>query len=289
MHERVHAMRVVARTQLKESLLSPGLYVALSLGLVIGWLLCSGFVQSIDSSGFDPRLNGFWDFATRALSGAFGPVFVERLLAEGPFLAILVASVSPILLFLAIGSVFRFGMEKATGAVELFAYGPADGTAYFLGSFIKDAILTAGAIVVLTPYFILLAAVQNLVIGPQFYAALPVVFLLSLSLSAFGILCSTIVSHAAAALALFLAIGVVFCGSMAGSLSASGSSVGAAAEVASTVLQWFSPLHYAAMCARGYGGGSVLGYAGGLVLLAALSAAVLVGSHLLIRRRGVRA
>jgi hypothetical protein len=289
MHERVHAMRVVARTQLKESLLSPGLYIALSLGLLIGWLLCSGFVRSIDSSGFDPRLNGFWDSATRALSGAFGPVFVEKLLAEGPFLAILAASVTPLLLFLAIGSVFRFGMEKAAGAVELFAYGPADGTAYFLGSFIKDAILSAGALVVLTAYFILLAAAQNLVVGPLFFAALPVVLLLSLSLSAFGILCSTVVSHAAAALALFLAVGVVFCGAMAGSMSASGSSLRAAGTAASTVIQWFSPLHYAAISARGYGGGSLLGYAGGLVLLAALSVAVLVGSHLLVRWRGVRA
>jgi ABC-type transport system involved in multi-copper enzyme maturation permease subunit len=289
MRERLHAMRVVARTQLKESLLSPGLYVALSLGLGIGWVLCSGFVRSIDSSGFDPRLNGFWDFVTRALSGAFGPVFVERLLTEGPFLSILVASVAPILLFLAIGSVFRFGMEKATGAVELFAYGPADGTSYFLGSFIKDALLSAGALVVLTLYFLLLAAVQNLVIGPLFYAALPVVYLLSLSLSAFGILCSTIVSHAAAALALFLGIVVVFCGVMVGSLSASGSTVRAAAEIASMVIQWFSPLYYAALCARGYSGGSGLGYAGGLALLGALSAAVLAGSHFLIRRRGVRA
>jgi ABC-type transport system involved in multi-copper enzyme maturation permease subunit len=289
MRERLHAMKVVARTQLTESLLSPGVYIALALGMGIGWLLCSGFVRSIDSSGFDPRLNGFWDFATRALSGAFGPVFVERLFSEGPFLAILIVSVAPILLFLAIGSVFRFGMEKATGAVELIAYGPADGTAYFLGSFIKDAVLCLGALTILTLYFLLLAAVQNLVIGPFFFAFLPVIFLLSLSLSAFGILCSTLVSHAAAALALFIALGLLFCAVMAGSLGSSVSAVRQAAQVASAAIQWISPLYYAAMCARGFGGGSGGGYAAGLALLALLCAVVLLASHFLIRRRGVRA
>ncbi len=75
----------------------------------------------------------------------------------------------------------------------------------------------------------------------------------------------------------------------AGSLGAAGSSVRAAAEAASTGLQWFSPLFYAALCARGYGGGSAPEYAAGLALLAVLTAAVLVLCHLLIRRKGVRA
>jgi ABC-type transport system involved in multi-copper enzyme maturation permease subunit len=289
MRERLHAMKVVARTQLTESLLSPGVYVALAIGMGIGWLLCAGFVRSVDSSGFDPRLNGFWDFATRAISGAFGPVFVERMFSDGPFLAILIISVAPVVLFLAIGSVFRFGMEKATGAVELIVYGPADGTAYFLGSVIKDAALSLGALAVLTLYFLLLAWVQNLVIGPFFFAFLPVIFLLSLSLSAFGILCSTIVSHAAAALALFIALGLLFCAVMAGSLGSSVSAVRQAAQVASAVIQWVSPLYYAAMSARGFGGGSALGYSSGLLLMLILSAVVLLASHFIIRRRGVRA
>jgi hypothetical protein len=289
MRERLHATAVVARTQLKESLLSPGPYVALVIGLGIGYRLCAGFVRAVDSSGFDPRLDPVWGFITRSLSGAFGSVFVERLLTEGPFLTILAASTLPILLYLAIASVFRFGMEKATGAVELFAYGPADGTAYFLGSFLKDAALWAGALLIMTGYFLLLATLQNLVMGPQLFATLPVVFLLALSLSAFGILCSTLVPHPAAALALFLAVVLVFGGAMVGSLATGGSAARAAAAAVSLALQWISPLFYAALAARGYGGGSPAEYLGGLGLLVGLTACVLGVSHLVIRRRGVRA
>jgi hypothetical protein len=289
MRERLHATAVVARTQLQESLLSSGPYVAIAAGLAVGFRLCEGFVRAVDSSGFDSRLDSVWDFLTRALSGAFGAVFVEKLFTEGPFLAILVGSFLPILLYLAIASVFRFGMEKATGAVELFAYGPADGTSYFLGSFLKDAVLWAGSLALLTAYCAILAAAQNLVIGLQFFAALPVVFLLALSLSALGILCSSLASHPAAALALFCAVVLVFVGAMAGSLGTAISAARAAAGVASLVIQWVSPLFYAALAARCYGAGNVAAYLGALTLLAALSAAILALSHLVIRRKGVRA
>lgn len=289
MRDRMHAAGVVARMQLKESLLSPGLYVSLSAGLFISWLLCADFTRAVDSSGFDPRLSGFWSFATRALSGAFGPVFVEKLFTEGPFLAILAASFAPFFFVLAIGSVFRFGLEKNAGAIELIVYGPADGTSYFIGSFLKDAALSAFALALLTLYFLALASVQNLVVGPMFLAALPVLFILALGIFSFGILCSVATGHAAAALALFLGIGTLFTAMTVGSLSSAGSSVRAAAETVSAGLQWFSPLYYASLCARAYGGGSAPAYAVGLALLAALTAAVLLGCHLLIRRKGVRA
>ncbi|MGA2977779.1 MAG: hypothetical protein ABSF77_20960 [Spirochaetia bacterium] len=289
MRDRMHAAGVVARTQLKESLLSPGLYVSLSAGLFIGWLLCADFARAVDSSGFDPRLSGFWSFATRALSGAFGPVFVEKLLTEGPFLAVLAASFAPFFFVLAIGSVFRFGLEKNAGAIELIVYGPADGTSYFIGSFLKDAALSAFALALLTLYFLVLAAVQNLAVGPMFLAALPVLFILALAIFSFGILCSVAAGNAAAALALFLGIGTLFTAMTVGSLSSAGSSVRAAAVTVSAGLQWFSPLYYASLCARAYGGGSAPAYAAGLALLAALTAAVLLGCHLLIRKKGVRA
>lgn len=288
MRERLHATTVIARTQVTESLLSPGPYAALAAGLAIGWLLCSGFARAIDSSGFDPRLDAVWDVGTRALSGAFGPVFVERLLAEGPFLVILVASAAPLLLLLVIGTVVRIGMDKASGALELIACGPADGTACFLGSFLKDALLAAAGLAVVVLSCVVLASARNLAVGPMAVAAVPVLFLVALSMSAFGILCSVLLANAAAALALFAAVGAVFLVTLAGSLGVTISSFRAGAEIASTVIQWFSPFYYARLCAQGYGGGNPLEYGGGLALLAVLTAVVLAAGHLVIRRRGVR-
>jgi hypothetical protein len=256
--------------------------------MAIGWVLCSGFARAIDSSGFDPRLDAVWDFVTRAFSGAFGPVFVERLMAEGPFLLILVTSALPLLLFLVIGSVVRLGMDKASGALELIACGPADGTSCFLGSFLKDALLSAAGLALIVLYCVVLAAARNLAVGPMAVAAIPVLFLVALAMSAFGILCSVLLANAGAALALFTAVCVLFLGTLAGSLGAASSSFRTGAEVASTVIQWFSPFSYARLCAQGYGAGSPLDYGGGLALLAVLTAAVLAAGHFVIRLRGVR-
>ena len=286
--ERLHATAVIARTQLKELLLSPGPYAALAAGLAIGWALCSGFAHAIDSSGFDPRLDPVWDLVTRAFSGAFGPVFVERMLAEGPFLLVLVVSAAPLMLLLVIGTVVRLGLDKATGALELLVYGPADGTSCFLGSFVKDAAISVAGLALIALYCVLLAAARNLAVGPMALAAIPVLFLVALSVSALGILCAILLANAGAALALFAAVCLLFLGTLAGSLGAAVSTFRAGAEIASTIIQWLSPFSYARLCAQGYGGGSALEYAAGLVLLCVLTAAILSAGHLVIRRRGVR-
>ena len=286
--ERQHASWVIARAQLKELLLSPGPYIALAAGLALGWALCSGFAQAVDSSGFDPRLDPTWDFLTRAFSGAFGPVFVERLLAEGPFLLVFAASAAPLLLLLVIGTIVRLGADTASGAVELVACGPADGTSWFLGSFLKDAIVSAAGLAVIGLHGLLLAGVRNLAVGPMAAAALPVMLLLSFALSALGILCSVVVRNAGGALAVFAAVCALFLAALAGSLGTSVSTLRADAQALSSVIQWVSPFYYARLCAEGYGGGSGTEYAAGLVLLAALAAAMLGTGHVTIRRRGVR-
>jgi hypothetical protein len=288
MRERLHATAVIARTQAMELLLTPGPYAALAAGLAIGWMLCSGFARAIDSSGFDPRLDPVWDILTRAFSGTFGPVFVERMLAEGPFLLILAASSVPLILLLVIGSVARFGTDKASGALELIVSGPADGTSCFLGSFVKDAAATAAGLGVIALYCALLAAARNLSVGPMALAAIPVIFLAALSISAIGLFCSILVANAGAALTLFAAVCLLFLGTLAGSLGASVSPFRAGAQIASRAIQWLSPFYYARLCAQGYGGGSALEYGGGLGLLVVLTTAVLAAGHLVIRRRGVR-
>jgi hypothetical protein len=288
MRDRLHAAAVVARTQVTEILLTPGPYAALAAGMGIGWVLCSGFARAIDSSGFDPRLDPVWNLLTRAFSGAFGPVFVERMLAEGPFTLILAVSAVPLILLLVIGTVVRLGMDRASGAMELIAFGPADGTSCFLGAFVKDALVSAAGLAVIALYCGVLASARNLEVGPMAAAAIPVLFLAAVSFSALGILCSVLLGNAGAALALFSAVCLLFLGTLAGSLGAAVSSFRAGAQVASAAIQWLSPLYYARLCAEGYGGGSALVYGGGLVLLAVLAAAFLAVGHLVLRRRGVR-
>lgn len=285
---RMHAAVVIARRQVTETLLSPGPYVALAAGMLIAFFLSTGFVNAIDSSGFDPRLSPVWSFAVRALAGGFGPTFLERLLSEGPFLAALVISCAPVLLYLCVASVFRFGQEKSAGAVELLVYGPADGTSYLLATFFKDAALSACTVVFLALYFLALSMLENLALGPMFYTALPVVCLLSVALCAYGVLCSVAAENGASAFALFTGIVAVFTVLQIGSSIVEGPGVRAAAETVSAVIQWFSPLYYASLCARSFDGGNILEFLAGLALLPVLACAALAAAHLLIRRKGVR-
>ena len=289
MRERLHAALVIGRRQAFETLLSPGLYVTLSLGLLLGFFLVSGFSSAVDTAGFNPLLNPLYEALTRSLSGAFGGAFTAKLFAEGPFTLALLASFLPVFLFLAIGSVFRFGQEKSAGAVELLAYGPADGTSYFIASFLKDAAITAGALLLIAGFLAICAGSSNLALGPLFLAFLPLLFLLSLATFAYGILCSILSGNASAALAAFLGIVAIFLLALGSTLAITSNSVRTAASAATAVVQWFSPFFYASLCVRAAQAGSTVGALGSLGLLVLLAAALLAVSHFAIRRRGVRA
>ena len=286
---RARAALVIARQQAFETLLSPGLYVTFALGLILGVFVVTGFAGSIDSSGFNPALNSVYDLLARSLTGIFGTTFVAKLFAEGPFLLALLASFLPVFLFLAISSVFRFGQEKSAGAVELLTYGPADGTAYLLASFIKDAGFTVLSLILITLFLWAAAALGNLVLGPLFLALLPVLLCVSLAIFSYGILCSILSSNASSALAAFLGILVLFFVVLTGSFSIASASVRTVSSVAAGILQWFSPFFYASICVRAAQGGAPAALLGGIGLLLVLAAALLSVSHLAIRRRGVRA
>ena len=47
MNARIHAAVVIARRQAQETVLSPGLYITLTLGLLLGWFLVNGFASSM--------------------------------------------------------------------------------------------------------------------------------------------------------------------------------------------------------------------------------------------------
>jgi hypothetical protein len=289
MNRRLHAALVISRRQLFETLIAPGLWITLALGLVLGYLLITGFAASVDSAGFNPTLNPLYDLVGRALAGAFGMAFVTKLFAEGPFLLALAVAFLPVFLFLAISSVFRFGQEKNAGAVELLSYGPSDGTSYLMASFLRDVGSSAFALLVIAGFMAAAAALGNLALGPMFLFCLPLLFLVSLAVSAYGILCAILSSNPSSALAAFFGIMLLFLLSLGGQLAIAGASVRTVASVAAAVLQWVSPLWAASLCLRAFQAGSLAALLLGIGLMLALTAALLVAGHLAIRRRGVRA
>jgi len=288
MNQRIHATNVLAKRRILETLISPGFYVAQTIGLVLAYLLVIGFVRAIDSSGFNYALNPAYELIGRSLVGAFGETFVEKLFSEGPFLFTLYVAFLPVLLYLAVSSVFRFGLEKKVGALELLAYGPADGTSYFLAALIKDILMTAIYLVVLFVFLLIAGLLNNLILGPSFYQSLIILFFLSSAIYAYGIFASTLADNSASAIAIFLGLILFFIIIMMGSFTIVSGYVRNLASVFAWIVKWISPLFYWDLALRVIAVGNWGVYFLGIGLLLALTAVILFISHLTIKARGVR-
>ncbi|OHD67580.1 MAG: hypothetical protein A2177_12480 [Spirochaetes bacterium RBG_13_68_11] len=289
MSARLRVALVIGRRQANESLLSPGFYLMTTIAISLGCFLVAGFTTAIDSSGFNPGQSAPYELLTRALSGAFGVTFVEKLFAEGPFAFALLACALPVLLYLSIASVFRFGQEKGAGYVELLVYGPADGTSCFLAVFLKDVLLAAVSLAALALALTAAAGFAHLATGPLFRWTLLVAFLVCLPVFAYGILCSIVAANPSGALALFLGTQLVFLLVFAGSFAIVGATLHTVSSVVASVLQWASPLYYAGLCFRAIEAAQPALFAAGGVMLVVLAAALLAVAHVAIRFAGVRA
>lgn len=288
MNLRLHAAAVIARRRLLEGVLSPGYYAAQTVGLVLAWLLVAGFVRAVDSSGFDYTLDPAYDLIGRGLAGAFGTAFVAKLFAEGPFLCTLYAAFLPVLLYLSVSSVFRFGLEKKVGAVELLTYGPADAAACLLAALVKDLLLTLAALAVLLLFLLTAAGLNNLVLGPAFFSSLGILFFVAAAVYGYGLLAGSLTDNSASAVALFLGVVLVFGGVLVGSFTVIGGYVRNLASVFSWAVQWFSPLFYWQLALRAAEVGDWGRFLAGALLLTLLAAALLGVSHLVMKVRGVR-
>ncbi len=285
---RVHAARVITKRRLFETLISPGFYLALTVGLALGFFLVTGFIKSIDSSGFHYTSHPMYDLLGRSFEAAFGKTFVEKLFAEGPFLFALYVSFLPILLYLTISSVFRFGLEKKVGAIELLTYGPADGTAYFIASMLRDVILTIVSIAVLSVFFGVCALLNNLVLGPMFLHSMLLIFFMSVAIFGYGTLASTLTDSSATAVALFIGIMTFFLAIMMGSFTIISRYVQTLSGVLLWAVKWLSPFYYWDLGMRAFeeakAGATVLNFG----LLATLTVVMLFLSHITLRAKGVR-
>jgi len=288
MSQRTHATNVLAKRRILETLISPGFYVAQTIGLVLAYLLVIGFIRAIDSSGFNYALNPAYELIGRSLVGAFGETFVEKLFSEGPFLFTLYVAFLPVLLYLAVSSVFRFGLEKKVGALELLTYGPADGTSYFLAALVKDILMTAIYLVVLFVFLLIAGLLNNLILGPSFYYSLIILFFLSAAIYAYGIFASTLTDNSASAIAVFLGLILFFIIIMMGSFTVVSGYVRNLASVFAWIVKWISPLFYWDLALRVIAVGNWGVYFLGIGLLLVLTAVILFISHLTIKARGVR-
>ena len=289
MSERLHAVRVIGRLKVRETLIGPGYYITLTLGLLLGYFLVRGFTASVDSSGFNYHLHPVYDLIGRSLEGVFGATFVEQLFAEGPFLFALSVCFVPVFIYLAVSSVFRFGLEKKVGALELLAYGPADGAAYFLASFVKDLLLSLLSLAIIACFLLAAALMNNLLLGPMFAYSLVLILFFSLSIYAYGILASSLTENSGSAIALFTGIILFFLIILLGSFTIVSDYVQTLSRVFAWVVQWLSPFFYSNLGLQAVQAGETGKIVLSLIMLLTVSGALLFLSHITLKVKGVRA
>jgi hypothetical protein len=224
----------------------------------------------------------------RVFEGAFGIAFVEQLFAEGPFLFTLYIAFLPVFFYLALGSVFKFGLEKKIGAIELLCYGPTDGTAYFMALILKDILITILSISILWVFFGFAALLNNLILGPLFVCSLPMLFFLAVTFYAYGILSSTCTEHSASAIALFLGVLVFFLILVLGKFTIVSGYVRSLSTVFSWLFKWFSPFFYWVLGLKALSAGRPGLFILSLLLLLILTGVILCISHIIFRTKGVR-
>jgi hypothetical protein len=289
MTTRVNSVLVITKRKLFETAIYPGFYVALSSSLALAFILVSMFADAVGGSGFDPNANPVYEIVYRFLTGVFGATFSEKLFAEGPFLFAFIVSFFPMLAYLSMSSAFRFGFEKNVGAIELIAYGPADGTSYIIASLAKDMICSAASLCALLAFFTLSAIIFNLVLGSAFFFALLVVFFFAFAVFAYGIFASAITDNEASSVAVFIAILVFFALIQIGSFALVSGYVKNLSGTLAWIAQWFSPFFYLSAGLDSIDASNFLLYAGSLVCMILLGCGLLVASHFILKTKGVRA
>ena len=167
---------------------------------------------------------------------------------------------------------FKFGLEKNAGAVELVAYGPADGTSY-LDRLLREGPLPrpSGHHRARWPSWSRRRPSTTTLPGPELFLAALVAFFLSLALFAYGVLASMLTANASSSLALFLGIIVFFLVVLFGSFAIVGEYVRNLSTVVASAVQWISPFFYGNLSLQANAAGDSLGLFGGLALLVVLA------------------
>jgi hypothetical protein len=286
MNNRLHTLFVLTRKKIVETLISPAFPIICTACLVLGYLSVTGFIGSIDSDGINPALNPAFELVIKFMSGVFGESFFHKLFSEGPFAFALIIAYIPVLIYLSVSSVFKFGFEKNTGALELVIYGPVSITLYVIAAFLRNLFFS---LVYLTACSIILffyALLTNTVPGIMFLTVLILLAFLSLAVYGYTVFCSVISANGLASLPIFLGFALFFIVLQLGTLIVTSGYVLNIWSILSWVFQWFSPLFYFSI------GFSFLDYGNVFLLLLSiflfcfLTSFLLTTSHIIAQQKG---
>lgn len=182
--ERIHAIRCLSARELKTGLVSPGLYIPVSVGFIIASFVVRNYLKSIESNGM---------------------LILANPLNQPLYWCIIVASV-----YLALSSAMSIAREKEQGTLELLFHGPVDVPSYIFGKFVEHVGTYLVFTVLFAAFFGVVSVLTNFGLSISFIKILITsIFLASCTIS-FGTLVSAITGRVKTATFMFLGLVILF-------------------------------------------------------------------------------
>lgn len=270
---RVHAVRTMARRELRSTLYGLGLYVTLS----VVFLLMS--VGPISNALNHIRNNGIEVFAN--------PITVPFFLTVG-----LVAA------YLGLCSALAISRERDQGTLEVLFYGPVDSVAYVLAKYAHQVLAFLVALALGGVYFYVISRGTNLGFSSDFSSLLVLSVFLASCFISFGIFLSAVTRRMMVSVILYVALVLFFLGFsithawvmgiQARDLTDRLVFIRVILDSANVVMQWISPLAYLDRGNLALAMGDRAQYLLSVLSSAAYTVVMLILSVILFNRKGVR-
>ncbi|MBW2057223.1 MAG: ABC transporter permease subunit [Deltaproteobacteria bacterium] len=269
---RLGTVWVLAKREIRSSLYGYGIYLAVLISQVIASFVLINYLRAVTRDGM---------------------LITASPLAYPLFIATAVCAI-----YLALAAVTSISREKDMQTLEVLFYGPVDYVVYILAKYIKGLLSYGFIVLFFAVYFAAVSMVCNLGISAKFWGVILLSLFLSSCVITFGIFVSTLSRSVRTSVVLFLGIvgALVAVQVIHGTLTQveeAGLSLPVVylrntLGIINSAVKWVSPFYYLNEGMEAVSIGSFTKYAlsGGASLV--YSAAALLLSTLVLKRKGVR-
>ena len=180
---RRHAAFLIHRRDLRAMLFGKGIYLVLSLALLVTVTLLRNYLNFVDENGL------------LVLSGAFNfPLFVIIFLSA---------------LFLALSSLATIAREREQGTMETLFYGPVDAVSYILGKYLAQMVTYLVMMVIYAVCFMIYALLTNFTFPLSVGWVVLLSILIASNIITFGIFISALSGGVRPAVLFFMGVVVI--------------------------------------------------------------------------------
>ncbi len=286
MHVKLQAALTLLKPKLKDLLLNPGIFIAAAVSTTLGLVLVKGFTTIVGSGRLLFEQNPLYFLILRTVEPLFGETVFTKLFSEGPFLFALIIALAPFFLYILIFSAHSLGYEKNSGVVTLVSFGPADYSTFSLSNIMRDMIITAGFMLYLLIFFLLLSGYFGLLLGARFWVCYLLFFFLFPALFSLIPFVTALTRSPGSGVMLLIIITAALFIVDVSSFVIAGMYIETLTELLSSVFRWISPFSYFRFGLTAVEGAGLPALAAGIAALTAFTGTILFLVSLIERKKG---